>query len=87
MLKLSKRADYGLIALKHLTVYGRDGSASAKEIGDRYRIPVPLMSKVLQALTRGGFLCSEHGTNGGYRLARDPKSINARSACPGEAAL
>jgi Rrf2 family protein len=77
MLKLSKRADYGLIALKHLAVHGRDSCASAKEIGARYRIPVPLMSKVLQVLTREGFLSSEHGTNGGYRLARDPRGISA----------
>jgi len=77
MLKLSKRADYGLIALKHLAVQGREHSASAKEIGGHYKIPVPLMSKVLQTLTRHGFLSSEHGTRGGYRLARDPRSISA----------
>lgn len=76
MLKLSKRADYGLIALKHLAIH-KENCASAKEIGARYSIPVPLMSKVLQVLTRGGFLCSEHGTNGGYRLARDPRGISA----------
>ncbi len=77
MLKLSKRADYGLIALRHLAVHARDGSVSAKEIGGKYRIPVPLMSKVLQTLSRGGFLNSEHGTRGGYRLARDPGRISA----------
>jgi Rrf2 family protein len=77
MLKLTKRADYGLIALRHLAV-GRGGrSASAKEMADRYGIPLPLLSKVLQKLARGGFLRSEHGTNGGYRLARDPHEISA----------
>ena len=77
MLKLSKRADYGLIALKHLATHGRKESASAKQIGARYGIPVPLMSKVLQTLTREGFLRSEHGTRGGYRLAQDPRRISA----------
>jgi len=77
MLKLSKRADYGLIALKHLATHGRKQSASAKQIGAQYGIPVALMSKVLQTLTREGFLCSEHGTRGGYRLAQDPRRINA----------
>ena len=76
MLKLTKKADYGLIALKHLTVV-RPRSASAKEIADRYGVPVPVLSKVLQKLARGGFLASEHGTNGGYRLAGDPHSISA----------
>ena len=76
MLKLTKKADYGLIALRHLAVGSGERSASAKEIADRYGIPLPLLSKVLQKLTRGGFLRSEHGTNGGYRLARDSRSIS-----------
>lgn len=76
MLKLTKKADYGLIALKHLTIL-RPRSASAKEIADRYGVPVPVLSKVLQKLARSGFLSSEHGTNGGYRLAGNPASISA----------
>jgi len=76
MLKLTKKADYGLIALKHLTTV-RPHSASAKEIADRYGIPVPVLSKVLQKLARGGYLTSEHGTNGGYRLSGDPHAISA----------
>jgi Rrf2 family protein len=76
MLKLTKKADYGLIALKHLTVV-RPRSSSAKEIADRYGVPVPVLSKVLQKLARSGFLASEHGTNGGYRLAGDPHAISA----------
>jgi FeS assembly SUF system regulator len=75
MLKLTKKADYGLISLKHLAV--KNDSASAKEIADTYGIPLPLLSKVLQKLAKTGFLASEQGTNGGYRLARDAKLINA----------
>jgi len=75
MLKLTKKADYGLIALKHLAV--KKNSASAKEIADAYQIPLPLLSKVLQKLGKNGFLLSEHGTNGGYRLARPARNITA----------
>lgn len=75
MLKLTKKADYGLISLKHLATKGT--SASAKEIAEAYGIPLPLLSKVLQKLAKNGFLASEHGTNGGYRLARNAKSITA----------
>jgi Rrf2 family protein len=77
MLKLTKKADYGLIALKHLSLAGDNGASSAKEIADRYRIPLPLLAKVLQRLTKSGLLRSLPGTNGGYRLARDPGSITA----------
>jgi Rrf2 family protein len=77
MLKLTKKADYGLIALKHLAVNQARGSSSAKEIADTYGIPLPLLSKILQKLSKAGFLRSEHGTNGGYRLARPAGEITA----------
>ncbi len=75
MLKLTKKADYSLIALRHLALSG-DRPASAKEIGDAYAIPLPILSKVLQKLGKSGFLASVQGTNGGYRLARDANHIS-----------
>ena len=77
MLKLTKKADYGLIALKHLAMRDHAQTASAKDIADAYGIPLPLLSKILQRLAKGGFLRSEQGTNGGYRLAHDPRRMTA----------
>lgn len=77
MLKLTKKADYGLIALKHLAVNTAQGSASAKEIASCYGIPLPLLAKILQKLVKTGLLHSLAGTNGGYKLARDPRKISA----------
>src|SRR5713226_8807738 len=75
MLKLTKKADYGLIALRPIAVAHK--GASAKDIAEAYRIPLPLLSKILQKLARTGLLISEQGTHGGYRLARDPHEITA----------
>jgi Rrf2 family protein len=80
MLKLTKKADYGLIALRHLALSRPNRSASAKEIADTYGIPLPLLSKVLQKLARAGLLTAVYGTNGGYKLARDPEKISALEA-------
>ena len=77
MLRLSKKADYGLVALLHLAGRKAGQSASAKEIAETYGLPLPLLAKVLQTLTREGFLSAAYGTNGGYRLARRADSINA----------
>jgi Rrf2 family protein len=77
MLKLTKKADYGLISLKHLAVHAGRGAMSAKEMAEAYKIPPPILSKVLQKLAREGFLVSEQGAGGGYRLARDPSEITA----------
>ena len=52
MLKLTKKADYGLIAMKHLAAHPDLTSASAKEIADQYGIPLPILAKVLQKLVR-----------------------------------
>jgi FeS assembly SUF system regulator len=79
MLRLTKKADYSLIALKHFAARQRaTGEAvSAKEVADTCGIPLPVLSKLLQKLSKTGFLVSEYGTNGGYRLAREPRLISA----------
>jgi Rrf2 family protein len=80
MLRLSKKADYALIAMKHLALRGdRSGanaSSSAREIAELYDIPIELMAKVLQRLVRLGLLASQQGTRGGYQLARLPSQIS-----------
>jgi len=75
MFRLSKKADYGLIALKHLALHA-DTSVSAREIALEYRIPAELLAKILQRLARKGILVSQQGTRGGYVLARDPAKIS-----------
>ena len=76
MLKLTKKSDYGLIALRHLAVDPYRPAATSKEIAETYHIPPPLLSKVLQTLSRQEFLVSEQGASGGYRLARDARAIS-----------
>ncbi len=79
MLRLTKKADYSLIALRHFASRQREtgGAVSAKEVADTCGIPLPVLSKLLQKLGKSGFLVSEYGTNGGYRLAREPRLISA----------
>lgn len=77
MLKLTKKADYGLIALKHLAELGPKGSCSAKDIAEAYHIPAEALAKILQKLVKAKLLVSHHGTNGGYALARDSRQISA----------
>ncbi len=77
MLKLSKKADYGLIALRHLALHYGDGACSAADIAEAYDIPTPLMAKVLQRLAKKGLLSARHGAGGGYTLAKPPETITA----------
>ena len=77
MLKLTKKADYGLMAMKHLAERAPQGACSAKDVADAYGIPQEALAKILQRLVKAGLLHSQHGMNGGYTLARDPATISA----------
>lgn len=77
MLKLTKKADYGLMALKYLAEHPETAAQSAKDVADAYGIPAQLLAKILQQLTKKGLLRSHAGMNGGYALAREASKISA----------
>ena len=77
MLKLTKKADYALMAMKHLAERSSQGSLSAKDVADAYGIPPEALAKILQKLVKAGLLHSQHGTNGGYMLVRPAHTISA----------
>ena len=68
MLKLTRKTEYALIALRHLRFIGKDNVVSAKEIADQYNIPKPLLAKVLQDLARQSLIEPIQGPRGGYKL-------------------
>src|SRR5438445_166971 len=76
MLRLSKKADYALMAMKHLAQHRDVAQTSAREIAGNYNIPIELMAKVLQRLVRTRLLVSTQGTRGGYALARPSTAIS-----------
>src|SRR5258705_1537632 len=76
MLRLSKKADYALMAMKHLAQNSTAASTSAREIAEQYDIPIELMAKVLQRLVGIGLLAWTQGTRGGYTLGRSPATIS-----------
>ena len=75
MLTLTKRTDYALNAVLHLS--RRPGEVtSAREIAERYRLPLPILTNILKSLTRAGLVTSTRGARGGYQLARDPANVS-----------
>lgn len=77
MLRMTKLADYGFVLLIHMALMDRSQWHNARDLSNATRLPLPMVSKILKALARGGLLTSTRGTKGGYRLARDPAEINA----------
>ena len=75
MLQLTKRTEYGLIALTHLA--GREGCVtSVREIGEHYPVPKRLLAEVLKDLAHANFVSSQRGAHGGYTLARPARLIS-----------
>ena len=75
MLKLSKKVEYGLIAIRHIASMNNQIS-TVKEISERYSIPSDVLAKVMQKLTRGKIILSHQGAMGGYSLARRADAIS-----------
>ena len=75
MVRLSKKVEYGLIAIRHIAARPAGEIVTSKEIAEAYKIPYELLSKVLQRLTKSGLIASHQGVRGGYTLARNPAEI------------
>ena len=74
MLQLTKRTEYGLIALVHMV--DREGEfVSVREISEHYHVPRRLLAEVLKDLGRTEIVDSQRGATGGYSLSRSPESI------------
>jgi len=74
MMKLSKKTEYGILALRYISSLEAGRVATVREIAEQYQIPQQLLAKILQELTKTGIIRSVQGAYGGYVLnlaARD----------------
>jgi Rrf2 family protein len=74
-MKISRKADYGLLALTYLARQKEGHICYRNEIARRFRISRTVLAKILQSLRRSGILRSHLGAHGGYSLARPPAKI------------
>ena len=75
MIRMSKETDYGIVLLTHFAGVSNEKVFSARELAEATQVPLPMVSKVLKALTRAGLLISQRGPRGGYALAKRPSEI------------
>ncbi|MDZ7336346.1 MAG: Rrf2 family transcriptional regulator [candidate division KSB1 bacterium] len=79
MMKFSKKVEYALIALLHMSKKSADELTTARELSDKYDISLELMGKILQSLVKSGMVISVQGVKGGYFLAQPIDHINISS--------
>ena len=75
MLRFTKRADYGLMAIHYIAIHDDLGAVSVKRIAEEFAIPQELLAKILQRLAKQGLIVSQNGPKGGYTLSRRPVDI------------
>ena len=76
MLRFTKRADYGLMAIHYIASNDGLGAVSAKRIAEEFGIPPELLAKILQRLAKRRLTVSQNGPKGGYVLTRRPADIS-----------
>ncbi|MFQ5491793.1 MAG: RrF2 family transcriptional regulator [Phycisphaerae bacterium] len=77
MLALTRKTDYGLVAMAYLA-NRPDQVCSAREIGEAHSIPLPVLMNILKALNRQGIISSMRGARGGYQLAIDVARVSLK---------
>lgn len=78
MLSLTKKSEYGLVAVCHLA-REQDKVVSARDIAERHHVPLPLLMNVLKSLNQAGIISSTRGARGGYQLAVDPTQLSLQA--------
>lgn len=73
-MRLTAFTDFGLRALMRLAG-DPDRSFSTTEIAAEFAISRHHLTKVVRDLAEGGFVTTQRGSGGGFRLARRPESI------------
>jgi len=76
MMALTRRTGYALVAMTHLAKLPAEQLASAREIAERFGVPMSLLMNALKQLASAGYVESVRGARGGYRLAKSPRDIN-----------
>lgn len=77
MIKLSKKIEYGILALQYITIHS-EKVISAKEISEQMGIPYEFLSKTLQQLMKKGLIQSHQGIKGGYVLSKKPTDLTIK---------
>ena len=73
-MRLTAYSDYSLRVLLYLAL-SPEATPTVKEIADSYDISKNHLMKVVNNLTKSGYVLAIRGRSGGLKLAQDPKKI------------
>jgi len=68
VLKVNRKVEYGLVALKYMVSKPKGELTSVREVCDAFGTPFDPVAHVMRILNTAGLVKSEQGARGGYRL-------------------
>ena len=78
MLKITRKVEYALIALRHMQHSPKGTVTSAKVIAKQYGIPQHLLAKILQQMAKDNMVKAIQGPTGGYKISADLHQISLK---------
>ena len=75
-MKISASGEYAIQIMADLAGY--DDFVSLKDVAERQEISLKYAEKIVSKLLKAGFLLSERGKFGGYKLAKKPEECSVK---------
>ena len=77
-MRFSTKSRYGLRLMAELACSTSGRAMPLKEISERQQLSLKYLEQLVTPLVRAGLVKSERGSQGGYRLTKDPRDTTAR---------
>ena len=78
-MKFSRKTDYGIILIEALRpTFRARAYVPLSEIAREQKLPYEFLQKLAGILRRVGYLEARRGSDGGYRLRKDPRKITLK---------
>jgi Rrf2 family protein len=72
-MNINRGSDFAIRLLAHLAA---EGETTSREASQKIAVPLNHLAKLVQVLSRNGFVSTRKGKGGGLKLARDPGRIS-----------
>lgn len=78
MFRISKKTEYGILALQYIWAVQNQQAATVREIAEKHGISQTLLAKILQKLAKKEIIQSVQGPRGGYVMKGDATAVSLK---------
>ena len=76
-MRLSKKTIYAIILMLSIVKWEESEVITIKKVAERENLSVKYLEQVVSVLCKSGFVKSQRGAKGGYRLSKAPEQYTA----------